>query len=572
MLRYSSRRMLWKVTAAATLAIAVLVIAGPAPANAFLRALARALVQTTVLSVRRGQEYERLEGQRDRQVAEVQTRSGIPEWQAEHGWIDQQTLDRETVRYQEWEQGIVDRTEREKKITRSQYGRRIGQAWQEAAVGAIANINGIDPKVRSFLQGVVKGEDVVSSALGALQSSLGDSGAIADVSDVRDRISELRGQWEQAQSVLRAIRDPSALPIQARLGALISEAQAFEEGGSSDVGAAIDRIRDRAQDLRASVDEVKETVSDLLVTGFTVSPDRFTRNRYWRELDAHIQQLAGGSAGRAILSSGARLARERIAEELEARGLTVTDAELSQMAVSVGREYIRQRTLARGEGGGAVTVDVAEIIDVEIGEMAGMRGGSGGGDATTTATTTATATASPTPEAEEPAAAEVTDFSGEWHSTETCDEYDGSTAEYRYQWFIRLEQEGDGVSGSIYLNDCVTTVSAWKNRSYATYLVSGRATHAQQLGVHGVKMYRSGRLKVDRDVPLASVFVLRRGQPPLPNYAIEELPFEVHRWDGSISSSVDQMEYDAWADCFEANAGASNLLTVCPPGVARQDD
>lgn len=396
-----SRRMLIRFGAAATLALAAFVMTGPTPADAFLRALLRPVVQSIALSVRRGQEYERLEAQRDERIRDVQTRSGIPDWQAAHGWIDPATQAREHDRYQAWEQGISDQTEKEKQITRAVYGRRIGQAWREAAVSAIGNISGIDPGVRSFLQGVVNGDDVMSSALGALQETIGDGGAVSEIGEARDRISELRGQWEQAQAVLRGLRDPSTLPIQARLAALISEAGSLEDG-SVEAPEAIQRIRDRAAEVRESVEEVRATISDLLVSGFRVRPDRFTNNPEWRELDAHIQELTGTTAGRAILSSGSRLMQERMAEQLRAQGIEVSDSELQQLAADAASEFIRQRIAATAAGQPGSSVVVGDVVQATIDTFVGKREGLRPLDTPTVAPTTVptvapTATPAPQP-------------------------------------------------------------------------------------------------------------------------------------------------------------------------------
>ena len=367
--------MLTQFAIATVFAVTAFFVVSASPADAFLRAILRPVIQSISLSVRRGHEYERLEGQRDEQVADVQQRSGIPEWQAAHGWIDPATAAREADRYAAWEQGISDRTEQEKRITRAVYGRRIGEAWREAAVGAIGNIGGIDPGVRQFLQGVVGGEDVMSAALGALESSLTE-GAGDDLGAIQNRIGDLRSQWEQAQQVLRGLRDPSTLPIQARLAALIDEANDLEDGGIPQP-EAIQRIRDRAADLQESVGEVRATVSDLLVSGFRVRPDRFTQNPEWRELDAHIQQLAGGSAGSAIISSGARLARERIAEQLAEQGIEVTERELNELAAASASEFIAQRIEAAAAGRPGSSVSVADVIngviDQFVAEREGMR-------------------------------------------------------------------------------------------------------------------------------------------------------------------------------------------------------
>jgi hypothetical protein len=384
--------------AAAMLALAAFVMTGPTPADAFLRALLRPVVQSIALSVRRGQEYERLEAQRDERIADVEVRSGIPDWQAAHGWIDPATQAREQERYTAWEQGISDQTEKEKQITRAVYGRRIGRAWREAAVGAIGNISGIDPGVRSFLQGVVNGDDVMTSALGALQETIGEGGTASDIGAARDRIGELRGQWEQAQAVLRGLRDPSTLPIQARLTALIQEASGLEDG-SVEAPEAIQRIQDRAAEVRASVEEVRATISDLLVSGFRVRPERFTNNPEWRELDAHIRELSGTTAGQAILSSGARLAQERIAARLREQGIEVTDRELQQMAADAASDFISQRIAATAAGRPGSSVVVGDVVQAAIDRFVAEREGMRPIDRPTPEPTAVPATASPPPTA-----------------------------------------------------------------------------------------------------------------------------------------------------------------------------
>ena len=123
-------------------------VATPAPREAEavfpLKAIVRAVVGSISQGIHRGRTYERLEAQRDEEIAATKPRDQIIQFQRERGWLDAEAAERERIRQEELRKAITERTEREKRITKEAYERAIGREWKNAAATAVPGLVGLD--------------------------------------------------------------------------------------------------------------------------------------------------------------------------------------------------------------------------------------------------------------------------------------------------------------------------------------------------------------------------------------------------------------------------------------------
>ena len=330
-----SRRLLLVLVAA--LAVGGGVVTTTGTADAFLHRLFKPLVQTISLSIKRGQTYERLENQRDEQIADVDERAAALEWQIANGWLaDADAIARERARHEEWAQAISDRTEREKQITRASYNRAIGVAWQEAAIEAITQIPGVNPRAGRALQSILRGESPLEAALAA----------VTDGTPEPDEIDVLRAEWGEARDALRNVRLPQVQGLRAKLDLLLNASH-------DPLGTIADRtgLATAASEVRDALGQLRNVANEWTVRGARIQPSRFQRDERWQQLSAYVQALGQNTAGQALIAGMARQTIERVRALAEANGLTLDAEQLMIIAAAASRGGIGALIDARANGG-----------------------------------------------------------------------------------------------------------------------------------------------------------------------------------------------------------------------------
>ena len=357
--RPSLRRSLVAAVVVVAAATGGVFLAAPT-ADAFIHLLLKPIVQTVSLSVKRGQTYERLEAQRDEEIGDVKQRASASEWQFANGWIDADAAQREQGRFEAWTGAISDRTEREKTITRSSYNRAIGMTWKEAAIDALTGIKGIDAHTRGFVGSLLRGEAPLQAAI---------AGLTASGPPTPDDITLLRDQWINASDALSNIRIPAARSLQVRLKILIGLTQ--DPAGTV---ANISGLEDAAAEMQSFLDQVRDTADAWTVKGARIQNSRFERDTEWQQMSAHVQQLAGSTAGRALIAGMARQAVERVRVMAEANGLTLDDDALILITTVAAHAAILARLEAKQRGDSILAVDMDAIVRVVINEWLASAG------------------------------------------------------------------------------------------------------------------------------------------------------------------------------------------------------
>ncbi len=318
----------------------------------------RALTRTIANIDKRGDTYERLEAERDQEIAQVQQRAAVIDYQEQRGWLDAPSAAAEQARLDSLEQAITDRTEREKSIARHDYNRAIGQEWRDAARNTLTSAIGVDTRTGQFVTQVIQGKDPLTAGLDTLAASIKPSSSVADFAA---RLQEAREKLEQAQKALEYVRDPSRIPVQEKLSELLDEAAAAQAAGPQD--------RSRLDEIDAKIKEVQDTAKqmgaawkDLTATSVRVDEERFARDQKWLDMNAHVQTLEASDATKAVLAGMARSARERVEAALAEAGVELSDAELARLVGEVAGAYADARAAARENGEDPRAVDMSKVL------------------------------------------------------------------------------------------------------------------------------------------------------------------------------------------------------------------
>lgn len=330
----------------------------------------RALTRTIANIDRKGDTYERLEADRDQELAQVQQRESIVNYQEQRGWLDATAANAERSRLDSLQQAITDRTEREKSITRHDYNQAIGQDWRDAARNTLTNAIGVDTRTGQFLTQVIQGKDPLSAGLQTLSNSLTQS---TSASELQARVQEAREKLAQAQKALEYVRDPSRIPVQEKLNELLQEAAAAQQGGPPEPDK-LERLQAKIDEIRETANQMRQTWKDLTATSVRIDEARFARDQKWLDLNGHVQELEASDATKAVLAGMARAAQDKVAAALEENGIQLSDAELARLTAEVGAAYARARAEAREKGDDPRSVDMSEVLRQTINERLEQQG------------------------------------------------------------------------------------------------------------------------------------------------------------------------------------------------------
>lgn len=308
-------------------------------------------------NMHRRAEYTEITRNRDEDLAAVQTTQQVRDYQEERGWLDPAPYQQEQQRLEALSQGITDRAEREKQITRHDYNQALGDIPRQAAADAITALPGGSKIVRDFAANLVRGQDPLSAA----------GNALTDPSrPVTERLDTALQQIDEAKAAMDElgtfVRDRSALREDAvdRLrGEVLSLVDPTTQPPPTELEERIDKV---AREIRDIVPSIRSLGQDLLGRPLRIDEARFARDQKWLDLNGHVQELETSDATKAVLAGMARAAQERVAAALGEYGVELSDANLARLIGEVAGDYARARAEARERGEDPRSVDINDVM------------------------------------------------------------------------------------------------------------------------------------------------------------------------------------------------------------------
>lgn len=332
-------------------------VATPAPREAEavfpLKAIVRAVVGSISQGIHRGRTYERLEAQRDEEIAATKPRDQIIQFQRERGWLDAEAAERERIRQEELRKAITERTEREKRITKEAYERAIGREWKNAAATAVPGLVGLDGFAGGFLGGIIQGDSPLNAAVNALSG---------DAPNSTQSFDDLKKQLVESRAKLKAARDKQ---LTERLDELITEMENQPPGQPVDVARTL--LRDEIEALDAALAQAKTTWKDWTGNKVRINPETFARDARWQALNAHVQATEVSTAQKAVIAGLGRAAAGRIDSLANAGGVKLSEDDVVRIAAEAGARFVEARAAAR-EAGTDETVDLDSLVRAAINE------------------------------------------------------------------------------------------------------------------------------------------------------------------------------------------------------------
>lgn len=345
--------------------------APPATSQAFaplvyigVKAAARAIGN----NVNRHAAYDRIEANRDQDLAGVATTQQVRDYQQQRGWLAPGAYQRESQRLDALSAGITDRAEREKRITKHDYDHALGDIPRQAAADAITSLPGGSKLIKDFAANLVRGQDPLSAA----------SNSLTDPS---------RPATERLDNALRQVNEANA--AMDRLGGFVRDRDALKQDAVERIRGEIQSLVDPAtapppSELENRINGVVKELNDILpslrslgqdLTGrpLKIDEQRFARDQKWLDRNAAVQALEAPDATKALLGAGLRN-MDQVKELLAAQGITLTDEQVAALAAQVGREFAAARAAAREAGEDPHSVDVKSLMQRVVQEEIDKQG------------------------------------------------------------------------------------------------------------------------------------------------------------------------------------------------------
>jgi len=308
-------------------------------------------------SVHRQAEYRDITRNRDQDLAEVQTTQQVRDYQEQRGWLNSAAYQQEQQRLQALRQGITDRAEREKRITKHDYDRALGDIPRQAAADAITSLPGGNRLVRDFAANLVRGQDPLSAAGNALTDP---------ARPATERLDAALRNLDEAERSMRElgrfVRDEDALKRDA-IERLRGEVEALVDPTTQPPPSELEqRIARVASEVRDILPSIRSLGQDLVGRPLNIDEERFARDQKWLDLNAHVQGLETSDATKAVLAGMARAAQDRVATALAEHGIELSDAELARLVSEVAGDYARARAEAREKGEDPRAVNINDVM------------------------------------------------------------------------------------------------------------------------------------------------------------------------------------------------------------------
>lgn len=318
-----------------------------------LKALVRAVVGSISQGVHRGKTYERLEAQRDEEIAATKPRDQIIRFQQERGWLDAEAAERERLRQEELRKAITERTEREKRITKEAYERAIGREWKNAAASAVPGLVGLDGFAGGLLGGIIKGDSPLNAAVNALSG---------DAPNSTQSLDDLKKQLIESRAKLKVARDKK---LTQRLDELITEMENQPPGERVDVARTL--LRDEIDAVDAALAQAKTTWKDWTGNKVRIDEEKFAKDARWQGLNAHVEATKLPTSTKAVIAGLGRAAAARVDGLTAGTGVKLSEEDLMRIAAEAGARYVEARARAK-ETGEAVDIDLDALVRSAINE------------------------------------------------------------------------------------------------------------------------------------------------------------------------------------------------------------
>jgi hypothetical protein len=315
------RRLLSMVVAMALVLPLALSVPAPPPASARPELFVRAAVQSFfVLPHRRGNAYEAIEAQRDRDLASISSMAVVRLHQRDTGALTPEAYAAEAVRLEEMRRAIIERAEREKRMTRATFNRAIGDEWRAAAQNSVAVALGGLGRLGQILAQISQGKDPLAAAFQVLGGDkLEKFDAIRQGSGPERQ--EATDRFAQAEGLLDVLRDPKG---EVRRTVRQLESMLRDEGGQLPA-ALSDTARRRIEVVIANWNGLQRGWRHLTTSRVRVDPQRILKDREWRELTDLILTLGSVPVvDRMLLASGVGQVRDLVQQAEGNDGLSQT--------------------------------------------------------------------------------------------------------------------------------------------------------------------------------------------------------------------------------------------------------
>lgn len=317
----------------------------------------------------RARDYREINRNKNLDLAEVANVQRTREYQRDRGWLSEAAYQQEQQRLQSWRAGIIDRAEREKRITKYDYDHAIGREARTAVQGALTGIPGVDPVAAKFVSNVIGGQDPLNAALNALNDPS---------RPVTDQLAVVKAQLGDTQaafdSLKKHLRDPNAV-LRQEVERLSKESGILADPGSS---LPPSELRERANKLRQEISETRNAIKaawkDLTGSDVKINKDRFARDDKWLEKNANVQALEDVTdATKAVIAARIRERQESTEESVRTllveAGITADDAAVARMASEAISAFLKAEMEARASGEDPTKVDRDKLLR----EIAGVK-------------------------------------------------------------------------------------------------------------------------------------------------------------------------------------------------------
>ncbi len=290
----------------------------------------------------RARDYQEINKNKNADLAEVANQQTIRQYQSDRGWLGGDAAAQEQQRLDSLRQGIIDRAEREKRITKYDYDRAIGREARTAVQGVITSLPGIDPTAAKFVSNVIGGADPLSAAAGALNDPS---------KPVTDRLAIVKAQLAETQAAFTSLRDrlrdPNSL-LKREVDRLKDEAFILSDPRSQPAPGELEqRVNKLQQELAQTRDAIEGAWRDLTGSDVKINKERFARDDTWLGLNADVQALKDTSdATKAVIAAAMIRDRqegteENVRELLRNAGLPTGEETVKRMAAESISESLK---------------------------------------------------------------------------------------------------------------------------------------------------------------------------------------------------------------------------------------